>query len=144
MADWGVVVHMPDLSKLDGKQWMQVLHDHSEEIAQPILDNIEARTPELTGALKEDETYQLGSGNLLVEWYVGDAYQLAEWHRPYAVYQEGPPMGLETYTNDAHQMFFRVTTDDLPLIADWAQRTVQDAAESMIEAANAGTSTWEM
>ena len=144
MADFSILVTMPDFNELDGKKAMAILHDHAPEIAEEVLARIQDRSPKDTGALKGDETYKLGDGSSLVQWYVGADYQITEWGREYDVYQEGPPLGLSTYTTGEHQMFYRVTTDDLPLIADWAQRTVEGAAESMAEAAEAGATEWEM
>jgi hypothetical protein len=145
MADLSINVRMPKMDEIDGKKAMAVLRSHASEIAAEIEQQIEDRTPVDTGALKEDETYEVNrGGNELVHWYVGDAYQLAENKRVYSAYQEGPPLGLSTYTNDPHQMYFKVTTDDLPLITDWAQRMVEQAAEQMAEMAEAGATTWEM
>jgi len=144
MEDFGLIVRMPKFDELDGSKAMQVLHDHAGEIAQEVEQRIEDRTPEDTGALKEDETYELGQGNELVKWYVGSGYQLAEWHRVYSVYQEGPPLGLQTYTPGEHQMYFRVTTEDIPLITAWAQNLVDQAADAMAEAAEAGATSWEL
>lgn|SRR5678810_746186 len=149
MQDWGLIVTLPDTTQLDGSKAIQVLHDHADEIAQEIETQIESRTPVLTGALKEDETYTLGSGKNLVQWYVGDGYQQAEWGRSYAIFQEGPPLGAVSNPRGEgqgwpHQMYFRVTTEDLPLIQEWAQQLVDQAAQEMADAAQAGATTWEM
>lgn len=149
MNDFGMIVTLPDFTQLDGRKAMAILHDHAGEIADEIETRIEDRTPVLTGALKEDETYKLGSGALLVSWFVGDAYQMAEWGRPYALVQEGPPLGAVSDPQGIgdgwpHQMYFRVSTDDLPLILDWAQQLVEQAADAMAEAAQAGATTWEI
>lgn len=143
MEDFSLTVRIPKMDEFSGKAFMSGLHDHSDEIATEVLHRIEDRTKVDTGALKEDETYKLGRGEELVTWFVGEDYQIAENKRYYAPYQEGPPLGLSTYTNDPHQMFFKVTTDDLGLIADWAQRVIDDAAEAMSSAAEAGASTLE-
>ena len=147
MDDYGLIVRMPKMDELSAEKAWQILHDHSGEIGQDVLDRIEGRTPELTGALKEDETYRLGSGNELLTWYTNSTYQIGEWGKTYAINMEGPPLGDGTNVASAgwpHQMFFKVTTEDIPLIARWAQDTVDQAAESMTQAAEAGASTWEM
>lgn len=145
MQDFGLIVTVPKFDEIDGKKAMQVLHDHAGEIAKAIEEHIEDRTPVDTGALKEDETYTVnGGGNELVRWFVGDAYQIAENKRDYAAYQEGPPLGLATYTNGPHQMYFEVTTTDLDEIGNWAQQLVEEAADQMVDAANAGATTWSM
>lgn len=147
MDESGVILTVPDMSKWDKKFILGQLHAHADEIADQILKRIEARTPVATGALKEDETYELPSGGSvnspLVTWFVGDEYQIAENKREYDVYQEGPPLGLETYTNGPHQMFFKVTTDDLPLIEQWAQEIVDDAVEQTMQSSEENAITQE-
>lgn len=137
MMDLSLAITIPDFEKYDRQFIMGQLHAHADDIAEEIETRIEDRTPEDTGALKEDETYTVsGSATELVMWYVGTGYQEAENHRYYAPYQEGPPLGLSTYTNAPHQMYFRATTDDLPIIKEWAQAVVDDAVEQTTQAAN--------
>lgn len=136
----GVFLSMPKFADLDMNFVLGSLHEHAEDIAKEVLERIEARTPVDTGALKEDETYVLGEPeHAIVTWYVGAEYQTAENEREYSPYQEGPPLGLSTYTNGPHQMFFRVSTDDLPLIQTWAMAVVGEAVEQCVQAAIADT-----
>jgi hypothetical protein len=142
--DMGVILSMPKLEDLDMKFVLGQLHEHAEDIAKQVLARIEDRTPVDTGALKEDETYELANGGPakatpIVTWYVGSEYQEAEWSREYAAYQEGPPLGESTYTNGPHQMFFSVSTDDMPLIETWAMAVVGEAVEQCVQAAIADT-----
>lgn len=142
MTILGVNCSVPDFSKVNIDEVLGKLHEHAQEIADTILAQIEGRTPVDTGALQEDETYRLGaSKSTLVTWYVGEDYQLAEWNRVYAPYQEGPPLGKTTDTNGPHQMFALVATDDLPLIQSWADAAVAEALDGMTAEANAGTTT---
>jgi hypothetical protein len=136
--DFQVNVTVPDLSVFEEGKLVESLHDEADEIARTIMERIKDRTPRWTGALRGDEDYKLGSGRSLVTWFVNPDYQLTEWKREYDIYQEGPPLGLETYTRGEHQMFFQVSTTDLPLIAEWAERVVNGGVESMVEDANAG------
>jgi hypothetical protein len=137
--EFGISVTIPDLSKWDKKFILGQLHAAAGEIATEILHRIEDRTPVLTGALKEDETYTLAGtgpgytpvGSPLVSWYLESEYQDAEWHRYYGPYQEGGALGLSTYTNGPHEMFARVATDDLPLIEEWAKKVVADAVQQI-------------
>lgn len=129
----GMSVTYPDTSGLDYAMLVKLLRFHRAEIGESILAKIEGRTPVLTGALKEDEAYRAygGSGGIL-QWYVGSEYQLAEWGREYAVYQEGPPLGTTGYTHGPYQMFEKVTTDDLDEIGEWATQVVQEGVDNAI------------
>lgn len=134
MLTLGVYCSIPDLSQVDLNEVLGALHEHAEEIADTILHRIEDRTPVDTGALKEDETYVLGPDKAtLVTWFVGDAYQLTEWNRVYAPYQEGPPLGIAGYTASGApvRMFERVATDDQPLIQSWADAVVGEALNQL-------------
>lgn len=121
--------------KLDGLSYgeiLKVLRFHLDEIGDPILKHIESRTPILTGALREDEDWKpLGGRGGLIQWYVGDTYQLTEWGRVYAQYQEGKPLGARGYTRGPWHMFEKVTTDDLAEIGQWAEDTVQEAVDNL-------------
>ena len=139
MLTLGVYCSIPDLSKVDLDTVLGALHEHAEEIADTILHRIEDRTHVLTGATREDEQYTLGADrNTLVTWFVGDDYQVAEWGHPYAVYEEGPPLGKTTDTNDPVQMFAQVATTDLPLLQSWADAVVEEALNQIAAAANGG------
>jgi hypothetical protein len=129
MSDWHISVDITSDdadASLTTEEAMDALHAHAPEIAAIINRRIEARTPRDTGALIEDEAYTVpGAGATLVTWFVGDDYQVAEWGRVYSAYQEGPPLGLSTYTPGEHQMYNRVGTDDLDIIGAWAQGVIE-------------------
>lgn len=140
MLQLGITLTIPDTSKLSGKTVIELLKFYHDEIGQQILDRIEARTPVLTGALREDEAFKPGeTPEEIVQWYVGEDYQDAEWSRFYAPYQEGGALGLSTYTNGPHEMFARVATDDLILIQAWANKVVAEALDNIVGEANANT-----
>ena len=58
----------------------------------------------------------------LVSWFVGSDYQVAEYQRYYADYQEGLPLGLESYTvKQPGQMYFKVATEDIGIVEEWGE-----------------------
>lgn len=144
MLQLGAYITIPDLNKVDIKTLLKGLHFHAPELADTILDRVEARTPVDTGALKEDEAYKLGSSSSrsLVTWFVGNEWQYSENGREYSVYQEGPPLGKSTYTNGEHQIFAQIATTDLPIILAWAEASVQEGIDQMQADANAGKRTF--
>lgn len=133
MMQLGAFISYPKLEGLDFGDILEVLRFHMDEIGDEVLDKIEARTPEWTGALKEDETWKplRGDKGSLLQWCVGDDYQLTEWGRVYAPYQEGEPLGLHTYTNGPRHFLLDVQSADLPEIEAWALQTVQEAVDNV-------------
>src|SRR5262245_56013487 len=76
------------------------LHERSGELAQFELSNIRRRTPRRTGALWDSagaKPHKEPSNRSLATLYYEDEPQLFEWQRVYSIYQEGPPLGIETY-----------------------------------------------
>lgn len=102
----------------------------ADELGQLEQYNVMARTPVLTGALQSDVSYKVGpkSDNVIVEVYSDTTNQLDEWGRVYMLYQEGGALGLETYTNDPHEMYARILTDDLDQIVAWGEGRLNLAA----------------
>lgn len=98
------------------------LHQHAPELARYLREQIQGRTEIDTGALIGSIRVRAvpGNGPQLVTAYAQQADQLAQWNRVYDKYQEGPPLGLWTYTNPPRQMFYRVSTDDAEGIQSWA------------------------
>ncbi len=137
-----VVVHPDTRAMMDKGQLLDALRAASPQIAATLEGTVRDRTPERTGALREDESsraYTGGglSGNRrvnLVDLYCGTDYQEAEWHRVYWMYQEDEPVGLHTYTPQHAHMYARVETDDLGLIASWAHDAIESAAEELANA----------
>lgn len=137
MMQLGAYIDYPKLEGLSYGEILKVLRFHMAEIGDEVLDKIEARTPYLTGALREDEAWRpmAGSGvrGGLLEWYIRDEYQLAEWGRFYAPYQEGPPLGLSTYTNGPRHFMLDVQSKDLPEISEWALDVVREAVDNVFQ-----------
>ena len=118
----------------------KALHEHSPELAEMERHSIEGRTPYRTGALRDAASakpYKSEHSRSLVKLYYNDEPQLFEWHRVYAQYQEGPPMGHTTYTNDPRLMLYHVQDDDRAQIEAWAQQTVQTALDEWTAGAQA-------
>lgn len=113
------------------------LHNGADELGQLLLYKVSSRTPVDTGALLSDEQYTAyASGDNLVFVFAGDENQMSEWGRFYALYQEGGDLGLETYTNDPHEMFGKILTDDIPDIEMWGNKWLNEACNRL--AAGAG------
>lgn len=111
-------------------------HLHAAELADLEQETVRGRTPVLTGALK-DSTAALAnvSQSELVHVYYDDTLQLSTWHRIYAEYQEGPPLGTPTYTNGPREMLGRADPDDLPQIREWAEKYARSWGEDLVTAA---------
>lgn len=113
------------------------LHENTPELGDGLRDLVRNLTPIRTGALVMDISYeaytQPGDSDLL--WvYAEDVAQEAYWNRIYVQYQEGGPLGVHTYTNDPHEMFFQTAQGDgLVLTTGWALLHIQEALV-MVEA----------
>lgn len=112
------------------------LHGHSPELGTTLQTFVRALTPIRTGALLQDiasfpNTVAMGVGggeSTLVLVTAEDVAQEAYWHRYYAPYQEGGELGLPTYTNAPHEMFFlTATTDGLDEVMFWAMDYIDEA-----------------
>ena len=109
--------------------------------AQTLLEteiaNVTKRTQERafdTGALASSVTgqaYQAAKNGTLISVWFNSAQQYAQWNRYYAPYQEGPPIGKATYTNEPRHMLFDSQTEDAGQIADWAVKAGQAAADEI-------------
>jgi hypothetical protein len=131
---FGVQVSYPLPDGISGKQIIASWHLESPELAALERQAVEDRTPVDTGALREDiaATPYVSTGtDTLVKLYTADSFQEAEWHRIYVAYQEGGLLGLPTYTNEPHEMFAKVATEDTGIITTWAQNAAQHAVEAM-------------
>jgi hypothetical protein len=104
---------------------IQALRGNTQELSSRLLQRIESRTPIATGALRESwEPLYPPSGPEILSIGPNPAPQELAWGRVYAQYQEGPPLGLPTYTNDPHQMLRQADPEDLPTIEEWADATI--------------------
>lgn len=128
------IVHVPNgLANLSGAKVIKAWHEDSETLAALEVTNVKARTPVDTGALQAsvDATNNTGSGPVLAEVFFNEDNQLSAWDRVYAQYQEGPPLGLSTYTNDPHQMLYAAQSEDAPAIVAWAVMSGQRALDQL-------------
>jgi hypothetical protein len=109
----------------------KAVHDGTPELARDEVERVIDRTPILTGALRDDVE---GDGNTdpssdeLAYIRSGTQNQLAEWNRVYVQYQEGPDLGVTTWTNAPHQMYAQVGTTDIPALEAWALSRLSIAA----------------
>jgi hypothetical protein len=123
---------MPDLALLAeqlgtvDERVLSAWGDDAETLLAIEVFNVTQRTLERandTGALASSVTGQAYAGakneTLIAVWF-NNAQQYAQWGRYYAPYQEGPPIGLSTYTNAPRHLLFDAQTDDASQIAQWA------------------------
>lgn len=113
------------------------LHEHSPELGDELVPMVRDLTPILTGALISDITYEaypdpagfdMGESDLVLV-YAEDIAQQAFWHRVYVLFQEGGALGLPTYTNAPHEMFYKTATEDgLAATYLWAEKWIGYAA----------------
>lgn len=112
------------------------VHDGTPELARDEVEVVISRTPLLTGALRDDVE---GDGNTdpdsdeLAYIRSGTNNQLAEWNRVYVQYQEGPDLGVSTFTNAPHQMYAQVGSTDIPALEEWASSRLSIAATEMVK-----------
>ncbi len=111
------------------------IYENIQILAEAINERIQGRTPVDTGALVSSEKFEINQDtNIpdLINFYADDAEQLAAWGRVYVLYQEGPPLGLSTYTNDPHQMYFLSESEDLSEAQAYLDMTVGDGIRSIV------------
>ncbi len=117
-------------SFLSPEKVQAALHGNSAVLALEEAQRVRDRTPVLTGALRSSVDYRnypkRTSKQLVKVWYE-DEPQLFTWKRVYVDYQEGPPLGLSTYTNAPHQMLYRAEAEDAGAIQQWADETLAQA-----------------
>lgn len=116
----------------DLRQWLaDSLRLHAGEAAD-ILDFLVASNTldraYRTGALLESVQKQANvSDAVLARIFFEDGPQVEQWGRVYAEYQEGPPYGTSTYTNEPRHMIADAEEEGADQIAEWAKGVVEDA-----------------
>lgn len=122
------------LEKLGANIVFQAWRRDSSTIAIQLEDFLRYRTYTRaydTGALASDITsHKLPGTNAgpFLEVGFGDSNQLASSsHRYYAPYNEGPDLGLPTYTFGPRHLIADADPDDLPHISEWATATAKRA-----------------
>jgi hypothetical protein len=135
----GSISILDPLNYIGTDKWATIdeqLHEHTPELGDLLVPLVQAKTPELTGALASDMTYDAytnpespGTGDEdLVYVYASGAQQIAAWDRIYVQYQEGGALGMPTYTNAPHEMFaITAETDGLAVTVDWATTYIEYA-----------------
>lgn len=128
---------------------MSSLRASTPEIAELIESRIRQRSPRDTGGLRDAIDSQAYTGGvsgtnqvMLAKWYANDGPQLDAWNRVYVAYQEGPPLGLSTYTRGEHHMFEQVESTDLGLIEAWAEAAVNQAVNRMMGGGGSQVTTY--
>ncbi len=112
---------------------LRQVHRDTQGLGDLLYANILERTPVRTGALmssilEEVNTEDITNDDLIV-FTVDEGPQMGAWNRVYWMYQEGNPLGLSTYTNAPHQMFYKVETDDLDLINAWIKGSIDSSLD---------------
>lgn len=125
------------------------LHKHSPELGLMERISVRGRTPRLYGALKESVSSQDSKRRKtgpLTTLYFDDEPQLFEWHRVYAKYQEGPPIGIPGYTATGapRHMLYDVLSEDANQIEEWAVRVAQTALDEWTAQAQAEADAKEL
>lgn len=119
------------LEKLGANMVFQAWRRDSGTIATQLEDFIRYRTYSRaydTGALASDITSHKLPGNPFLEVGFGDSNQLASpSHRYYATYNEGPDLGLSTYTYGPRHLIADADPDDFPHIIEWATESAKRA-----------------
>ncbi len=128
MAGVSVVVSGPIIGTDIWGTIEREFHLQAPELAVTLTNMVKDITPILTGSLQADVTgipNPPGDPKLLVWIFPQDSDQLITWGRIYAAYQEGPPQGLDTYTNPPRQMFQKTADGDgLDATELWAMTVV--------------------
>ena len=131
---------IPATGPLKGDQIIKEWKQHAWEIEDLEHTSIQYRTPENTRTLIDSIKGETNPDkDTIMRIYTDSGVQASgPWHRVYAQYQEGPPLGTTTYTNSPRQMFFRAVSDDATQIATWAYTTAQMCVNVIVSQANAG------
>lgn len=106
------------------------LHAGTPDLAPLILYWMTENTPIRSGALAADEFANPitdAHDPTLIDAGIGTRNQLDEYGRLYAAYQEGPSLGLATFTNDPHHMIQGVIDNHAEDIAAWAYERMDGA-----------------
>lgn len=135
----------PSLLQLEGKELMAALFRNAEALAQQEEQYTVARVYErayatgtLAHSVKADVTGRGGmsAGSVLLATITANTFE--EAGRDYAPYQEGPPLGLATYTNPPRHFLFDIETEDAASITTWAEDTLRAAIAEMESGTLAG------
>jgi hypothetical protein len=108
---------------------LEALREHADEIADTLYAEVSKNTKERaydTGALLESVERKPNTGKYtLARVWFNDAPQIETWGRVYAAYQEGPPYGLSTYTNEPRHML-RDAEQQTAQVESWGKQAVDE------------------
>lgn len=145
--DFSLFITIPGVDPLQGgsEKVIERWRTHAPALASMEHTRIAGRTPERTGTLVLSLTQEVNPDkDTLARLYFDPDAQLAgPWHRVYAKYQEGPPLGHTTYTNPPRWMVFNTLLDDLPLIRAWAVAAGSSAVSDIVNASMGESVTLE-
>jgi hypothetical protein len=109
-------------------------------LGNELNDRIRTRTAHDTGALREDETFEINtdkSSKDLIVFYVTDTHQIDEWGRTYARFIEGEPLGFTSPTiYNPSQMYHRMETEDMEVIDMWGGVQAQKGLDKHVASFN--------
>lgn len=114
------------------KTIVYLMHTETTPLAMTVNERIQNRTAKDTGALTDDEAYQLipdTSNEDLIRFYPTGIAQVLEWGRLYAQYIEGGSLGDTSPTiSNPSEMYARAEVEDLDFVVAWADATIEQAA----------------
>lgn len=112
------------------------VYDNAGVLGEYINERIQGRTPVDKGGLVASETYEVNtdrSDPTLVTFSSEDGPQLDAWGRVYVTFQEGPPLGRSTYTNDPRQMYYRAESEDIGEVQAYLDMMISDGVRAAAE-----------
>jgi len=94
-----------------------------DEFGDMLVAMVRQNTPQDTGTLFASIDYQpdeADGDNGIVRVFANSYMQMAQWGRQYDVYQEGGILGMPTYTNAPHEMFYKalMTVDTIVALSE--------------------------
>lgn len=112
---------------------VQAWREQAQELLDMEKENIANRIPVSTGTLLDSLTGVTNPDPItIIDVYTDPDIQLSgPWGRVYDTYQEGPPLGASTYTNEPRQFIYSALTEDEDQIRSWVQAIAQKVAQEV-------------
>jgi hypothetical protein len=110
------------------------IHLNTQELMDIEIDTIRKRMPVDRGGAIADVwgiAYHAVDDRNLALIYSVDQGQQSAWGRTYIDYVEGGVLGRSTWTNAPREVYFQVTTTDIPQVEAWALKYVQQALDRL-------------
>lgn len=104
-----------------------------DEFGMMLVTLVRRHTPVATGALFDSIDYEpdhADGDNGIVRVFANPYIQIAQWGRQYDVYQEGGLLGMPTYTNEPHEMFYKAL-HDVDTIVNLSQKIAQKGMDRL-------------